>query len=50
MEPLEADKRRATAGAELDALVREDAARVSAEGNLPVDENVARALSGELRR
>ena len=37
-------------GAELEAVVREDAARAPPERNIPVDENVSRALSGELCR
>ena len=34
-------------GAELEAVIREDAARTTPEGNIPVDENVGRALIGE---
>ena len=37
-------------GAELEAVVRENAARASSEGNIPVDENGSRALSCELSR
>ena len=37
-------------GAELETVVREDAARASPEGNIRVDENVSRALSGEPSR
>ena len=37
-------------GAELEAIAREDGARASPEGNAPVDDNVSRALSGELSR
>ena len=35
-------------GAELDAVVQEEAARASLEGNVPIDKNVSRALSDEL--
>ena len=35
-------------GAELEAVVREGAAWAPSEGNMPVDENVGRALSCEL--
>ena len=34
----------------MEAVVRENAAWVSPEGNIPVDENVSRDLSGELSR
>ena len=34
-------------GAELEAVVRAYAARASPEGNIPVDENVSRALTGK---
>ena len=37
-------------GAELEAVVREEAPWVSPEGNIPADENGSRALSGELSR
>ena len=37
-------------GAELEAVAREDAARAPQEGSVPVDDNVSRALSGELCR
>ena len=50
MQALDADKWRANLGAELEAVVREDAARASQEGYKPVDENVSRAISGDLRR
>ena len=37
-------------GAEFDAVVPKGAARAPPERNIPVDENVSRALSGELCR
>ena len=37
-------------GEELDTVVRENAARASPEGSIPVGENGSRALSGELCR
>ena len=44
------DGRKKTLGAELEAIGLLNAARASPAGNIPVDESVGSALSGELSR